>query len=430
MAGLMLWSGLAASAQEGADNAYSPYSVFGAGDLVAQGTAYNKSMGGVGVATRNRRVISYLNPASITARDTMAFMLDFGVTSDNRIFRQGGLKSADNTFNISNLAFTVPIYRKSAFLLGVAPYSSVAYGFSSNLTDPAIIGHTGKIHSSAVGDGGLYMLFGGPAVTLFQRLSVGVQAVYYFGNIDKNSAMTFLRSGYKNFSSGYKLELNAFTGKFGLQYEQPLPDGMSLVAGAVYTPKTKLKGYVTDFKYTSLGSKVDTIRYRVDTLSRTVASPSLAGEIGVGLSFRKGEKWSVELNYLRSDWTGSAFGSTPGFANRSRPEFVPAVAQSLRAGFEIVPNRNDIRYYLKRCAYRGGLYYNEDYYRLAGHAVRSYGLTLGVTFPVFQFHNGISLGVDVGQRGGTADRMTRETYAKFVIGFNISDIWFKKLEYD
>ena len=427
---LVCLSGLGLHAQDGADITYSPYSVFGVGDIIKQGSAANMSMGGVGVATRNRRLINYLNPASITARDSLAFMMDIGLSSENKLFKQGNLKSASNSFNLSNLAFTVPIYKKSAFILGITPYSNVSYRFSSNINDPGIIAHTGKIKSAARGNGGLYSIFGGPAVTLWNRLSLGVQGIYYFGNIDKESAMTFQQSSYRNFSSGYILELNAFTGKFGIQYEQPLPDNMSMVIGATYKPKSKLRGYVTDYKYSTMGERVDTLVHNVDTLSKNSSAPVLASEIGVGISLRGGEKWNVELNYLRSDWSNSEFGNTVGFANRSNPAFSPTVAQSFRLGFEIVPNRNDIRYYLKKCTYRGGLYFDNEYYKIAGHSINAYGLTFGVTFPVFRYHNGISIGVDLGRRGSTRDRMTRENYAKFVIGFNISDIWFVKPTYN
>ena len=57
------------SAQDGTYGAYSPYSIYGIGDISQEGTAFNKSMGGVGLATRNRRFINYLNPAAVTARD-------------------------------------------------------------------------------------------------------------------------------------------------------------------------------------------------------------------------------------------------------------------------------------------------------------------------------------------------------------------------
>ena len=61
-------------AQNGTYGAYSPYSIYGIGDLSKQGTAYNKSMGGVGIANRNNRFINIQNPAAVTARDTLSFI--------------------------------------------------------------------------------------------------------------------------------------------------------------------------------------------------------------------------------------------------------------------------------------------------------------------------------------------------------------------
>ena len=84
-------------AQDGTYGAYSPYSIYGIGDIAKEGTAYNKSMGGTGIATRNRRFINYMNPAAVTARDTLSFMADFGLVQKNTLYRQGDLRSANNT---------------------------------------------------------------------------------------------------------------------------------------------------------------------------------------------------------------------------------------------------------------------------------------------------------------------------------------------
>ena len=119
-----------------------------------------------------------------------------------------------------------------------------------------------------------------------------------------------------------------------------------------------------------------------------------------------------------------------GFSNIGENKFSTTFSQSFRAGFEIVPNRNDIRYYMKRCSYRAGLYYDNDYFKVNGNKVTSYGLTLGITLPVFRWYNGVSVGLDVGRRGSAADGMIRETYASIALGFNIHDIWFQKPKYE
>ena len=122
--------------------------------------------------------------------------------------------------------------------------------------------------------------------------------------------------------------------------------------------------------------------------------------------------------------------SASGFSAKGQSVFTTTVSNSFRAGFEIVPNRNDIRYYLKRCAYRAGVYYDQAYYKLDGNNVNSIGLTLGVTLPVFRWYNGISLGVDMGQRASNRNNMIRENYVTFNIGLNIHDIWFQKPRYN
>src|SRR5574344_408128 len=88
----VLFSGVL-NAQDGAFTSYSPYSVFGVGNMSRQGNAYTLSMGGVGIASRNNRFINIVNPAAVTARDTLSFMLDFGIALDNRIYAQGDVKS-------------------------------------------------------------------------------------------------------------------------------------------------------------------------------------------------------------------------------------------------------------------------------------------------------------------------------------------------
>ena len=416
------------SAQDGTYGAYSPYSIYGIGDISKEGTAFNKSMGGVGVATRNRRFINYLNPAAVTARDSLAFMADFGLAQNNTVFKQGEVSSAHNTFNIYNFVMSFPIYRSSAFMVGLTPFSDVGYDFSSVETDQNIIGNTGNISYDSYGTGSVYQVFAGAGVTLWKRLSLGAEAIYYFGNIDKVTNMDYSNSSYRSLNSGHDLMVRGVTGKFGIQYEQKLGGDVSVTIGATYRMGTNMKGYSTNYRYANQSSVTDTLKFSVDTLAN--AGMRFGDELGIGIAVKGGEKWMAEFDYIRSDWSASGFDSASGFAVSGGSVFSSTVSQSFRAGFEIVPNRNDIRYYLKRCSYRAGVYYDQAYYKLDGNNVNSIGLTLGVTLPVFRWYNGLTLGVDLGQKSSSrVPGMIRERYAKFVIGFNIHDIWFRKVQY-
>ena len=417
-----------AFAQEGAHGAYSPYSIYGIGDISKEGTAFNKGMGGTGIATRNKRFINYLNPAAVTARDSLSFMADFGLSQKNTVYKQGDLKSAKNTFNIYDFVMSFPIYRSSAFMVGITPFSDVGYDFSSIETDPEIIGNTGNITYDSFGTGSVYQVFLGAGVTFWKKLSLGAEAIYYFGNIDKVTNMDYSNNSYRSLNSGNDLTISAFTGKFGLQYDQKLGGKVSMTIGATYRMGAGMKGYATEYRYANLSSVSDTLKYNVDTLAHT--GVRIADEIGVGIALKGGDKWTAEFNYLRSDWTKSGFDRVAGLGVSGDSKFSSTVSQSFRAGFEIVPNRNDIRYFFKRCAYRAGVYYDQSYYKLDGNNVNSMGVTLGITLPIFRWYNGLTLGVDMGQRANARNNMIRERYAMFVVGFNVHDIWFRKQQYD
>ena len=105
---LITLAAFSSHAQDGAYNTYSPYSVFGVGDIIKDGPAYSRSMGGVGIASRSHRFVNYMNPAAVTARDTLSFMMDVGLNSENKLFRQGNYSSASNVFNLNDIVFSFP----------------------------------------------------------------------------------------------------------------------------------------------------------------------------------------------------------------------------------------------------------------------------------------------------------------------------------
>ena len=255
-----------ASAQSGTYGAYSPYSIYGIGEISKQGTAYNKSMGGVGIAARNKRYINYLNPAAVTARDSLSFMADFGLSQKNTVYSQNDFRSAKNTFNIYDFVMSFPIYRSSAFMVGITPFSDVGYDFSSVETDPGIIGNTGNITYDSYGTGSVYQIFAGAGATFWKRLSVGAEVLFLFGNIDKVTNMNFSDNSYRSLNSGNDLTIRGVTGKFGIQYEQKLASNVSMVLGATYRMKSRMRGYSTDYKYAVQSSVTDTLRHNLGVL--------------------------------------------------------------------------------------------------------------------------------------------------------------------
>ncbi|HIZ85465.1 MAG TPA: hypothetical protein IAC04_03135 [Candidatus Coprenecus stercoravium] len=398
---------------------YSPYSVFGIGKMSYQGSAYNQMMGGIGIGMRDNGVINTLNPASITARDTLSFMLDFGVNQQNLYNRDKSTNSAYNVFNMQNVAFTFPIYKKSAFIVGIAPFSDIGYKFLSTETSTDVEADIGDVKYQKYGTGSIYQLFAGAAVTLFDRVSVGAQAIYYFGAVNKHNDVLFNSSDmYNTISTGWDYKVHCFSGKFGIQYIQPIRKYDSeLVIGATYRLGNDLRGDVVNYAFTG----ADTVVY--NTSGHT--GFDIADEFGAGISYRAGSKWAVGVDFVQQNWRNCKFPDSGMW-----PDFNPANARYYRAGFEITPNQYDIRYYMRRVTYRAGMYFEQSYVTVGGAQVNSFGLTFGASFPIYRWHNAVSFAVDIGQRGSLRLNQVRERYINFILNINLHDIWFVKYRYD
>ena len=418
------------SAHGQAVGVYTPYSIYGVGDLSQPGTAYNKSMGGIGVALRNNTVINVMNPASVTARDSLAFMTDFSLYNDNKIFKQGGIKSASNTVNINDLVMSFPLWHNMAMMVGIMPFSDTGFNYGFEYADPDLIGRTGNITYSANGSGSIYKAFAAVGVMFFKRVSLGAQWNYHFGNIEKTYYTTFNDASYNSIKNSTSAKLTAHSFKFGLQYEQPVSARFAIGIGATYSTQAKIGGTMESNRFSAGTAASDTLFHKLDYLGKD-AIVTIPSELAVGITFKNSGKWLAEFDYSRADWSRSGMDAARGFS--ANKIFSASVAEAFRFGFEIIPNRNDVRSYMMTAAYRIGAYHKNEYYLLDGKKVASTGITLGITFPVYLANlgrnNGITLGIDFGQRGSLTGEMIRERYINFSVGFNFFDIWFRKTQY-
>lgn len=418
-------------AQDEAYVGFSPYSMYGVGDMSKYGTAYNRSMGGVGIATRDKRNINILNPAAVTERDAQSFMLDFSLAQGNRYYAQGDMHSVNNTFNVNDIIISFPVWKSLALYAGLAPFSDIGYKTSAWVKDQAIVARTGAILNTVEGYGGLSQIVFGGGFSPFKGFSIGGEVDYVFGNLHKDNTFELSSTSYRSIKSGYTLGLNATTGKVGAQYAFPVSNSASVVIGATYKFSADLKGTVDRFEIQAISSINDSTpapRTYSDVLKK--GEVRLASEAGFGLAVKGGDKWTAEINYSFSDWTSTGMDKVTGFANVGNAVFSATKAQSVRFGMSYVPNRNDIRYYHKKINYRAGTYWDQAYCAIDGTNLNAFGLTFGATFPVFRLYNGLTVGVDLGQRGSKTGHMVRERYVNFNLGINIHDIWFIKTRYE
>lgn len=404
---------------------YSPYSLFGVGDILNQGSANTLSMGGISTGVRDIHYINYINPAAVTAREQQSFMMDFGFNVDNNYYASKAsdgsvLNNANNIFNMHHIVMSFPIYRHSAFKFGIQQYSASGYKFITHEANDEIVSQVGDVKYSRVGQGGIYQAFAGAGVTLFKRLSLGIDGQYYFGTINRYSNLIFnSNAAYNSIYSGWRFVPRGVSAKVGVQYEQPIGSQYSLVVGATYQLKTNMDGDATRYAYTSISTEQDTITnksYKIDFMN-------IPEEISVGVSLSKNEQWLIGFDYVQSDWRSTVLQATPGI------DFAPALARKYKVGFELTPNRYDVRYFMNRVTYRIGAYYDQSYISIGGRQITAEGITLGFGVPVFRYYNAISVGLDFGRRGTLEDNLVRENYFKINVSFNLHDIWFIKTLY-
>ena len=421
---------LPAAAQE-AFSAFTPYSLFGLGQLESVGDQNTAAMGGIGVGLRDPGLNNLLNPASVMAREPSAFMLDFGLKQTNTVFAgadaDGNLaRSAKNLFNIDHVVASFPIYRNSAFRVGVMPFSNTGYAFSFHEDKDIILATLGDVQYLRSGQGGLHQVFAGAGVTLFDRLSIGADGIFYMGTVKRSTSTYFTTNSSQRVATrNWTTVLRGFSGKAGIQYEQPLGESLSLTVGATYKLGSEVKGDFTDIAFASGGNYTDTTL----NVSKPVGY-SIPQEIAAGFTLRKSGVWMFGADYTRQDWTGSVFDATPGV------NFSTGVAESYNVGFEIIPNRYDVRYYMRTWTYRIGAYHKNQYIMIDGKQVSTNGITLGFSMPVYNRRTSVAFSVDLGQTslagaaGPTVPGNVRERYVKFSMGLNLYDIWFQKVLYN
>ncbi|MBQ1747686.1 MAG: hypothetical protein II527_08205 [Bacteroidales bacterium] len=397
---------------------FTPYSLFGVGDLHGSNTASLLGMGGIGMGIRDPRYINVKNIASITERDTLSFMLDFGMYGKNMYLKDRNTKSAFNSVNINNFVISVPIKDKHSLLFGVMPFSNMGYKFETEETDAGLISKYGDIKYRKYGNGNINQLFLGGAVKINKNISAGIQGIYYFGSQTNHSDVVFSNSEMRTIVTGWKFTPHSFSFEAAVQGTFNPAEDYTLTAGASYRMKNKLRGSVTRYAYLTDGEVSDTVAF-----NPSKSGMSIPSRFAVGVVLTKGDKWKAGLDYERQDWTKAGFGETPGVAYKAQ------TAQSVRVGIEFVPNRYDIRYRYKRMTYRAGFHYDKSYVSLDGKSINQMGITLGTSIPVYRLNNSFNIAVDFGQRGSKTGNLVRENYINFILSISLHDLWFIKPKY-
>lgn len=439
-------SAVDALAQTSATNAFSPYSMYGIGEINTQGALPARSMGGMGVAWRSTSMASLLNPAGYSATLRKSAIFNFGVEGMHVINTQnrydattgadaGSVKSSKTSVNFHEIALQIPLAKGLGLGLSLTPYSSVGYNMTAIEQDENAWADVGQVKYNYQGEGDITEVKLGVGWEIFKGFSLGVAGMYYWGDIDRQFTTRVVNNvvgdgsmlstiGSSNYSvSNFKFQA-------GVQYSVINTDKRSLTIGATYDIGGSLRPKVTRLTY--INDNLATDVYRDDYRSEIRLPMQIAGGV-----FYQDVKWSAGFDYVYQNWKGKNAKLTDLI--EQGVEVAYANTSTYKIGVEFTPNRFDVRRYYNRMSYRAGLRYGGYYQTFGGEHLNQYAVTIGIGFPLrFLGASSVDVGFEYGGRGshkriaGGSIGLIKQDYFKFAIGLSMfgEDYWFVRPKYD
>lgn len=400
-----------------------PYSAFGMGQINNVNNIRNKTMGSIGIGTRDYFSINLKNPASYTAFDTTSFLFEGSIVGNYTNLKTETVDEVSTSAAMGSLLFGFPVthFWRSSF--GLVPYSSVGYSVFD--TEPKE--NIGNVEYAFKGKGGLSRFYWGNAIQFLESFSIGVNASYIFGTIDKSHTVSFPDSVFIiNTNELNSVTINDWYVDFGIQYYKKIKRNVGLTVGAVFNPKFDLgakRSYISRTYFGNVNG-IDVFRDTIAFVQEERGKVTAPMGVGAGFSLNRPNHWLVGFDYKFDQWKEyKHFGVSDSLTN----------SHSFNIGGQIIPNYSSITY-SNRIDYRLGMKFSRSYLKLRGEQLNTFGITFGVGLPLRSVavrgsRSMINLGVELGRMGTVGNGLIQENYANVYIGLAIYEWWFFKRRY-
>lgn len=413
-------------AQMSSMNIFSPYTMYGIGDLTQGGNAFNRAMGGIEVGVRDGTRFNYLNPASLSAMNRKTALFNFSGIGQNIYSKTPSSSTTHNTFNIHDVGLAVPLGRAIGLGFSMTPVSSV--GYTSQVIDdnPNIIEDIGSMTYEYLGEGGITQVTMSVGAQLFKGFSLGASMHYWFGNIERQYnavAHSYLApTDFRGIYSMDKLNISKLLFTIGAQYSFPVGRNRGITIGATFQPKVTASSRHKKEILSVSSTRADTV-----FSGNTREDIDMPMKIMGGLYYQS-PKFTAGFDYSRQDWDGAL--QIPEGQN-----IMLGAQEIFKVGFSYTPNRYDIRSALKRWTYKIGARYGTSYLILNGQKLRDVAISLGADFALKKgSYSRFGFGVELGQRGSHTVKVgqVRERYFNFFASLSLfgDDYWFVRPKYN
>lgn len=422
--------------QENSLNTYSPYTLYGLGDLntsVSPGVGWRndfvdptgKDNGGFDAPFDTR--INVANPASLSGLPRRSFTFDVGMTGTNHYLKQNNLSTSFNSFNFSHVTLAFPLAKSLGMAINVSPFSKVGYRIHHD--DKEQLADLGVVRYYYTGHGDVNEAKVSLGWQVLPRLSVGAELNYLWGYIDRQyeaEIASFTGSGsYGSVSASTNEQITRVFPALGVQWTAIRKHKSRLTLGMTWRMGGKLNSDFTD--YIPSGNVYEDV-VRLEEYKTATHMPT---RIVAGGWFHR-PKWSIGGEYTRENW---AKGNAYDEVNKVRYIDV----NRLNMGLRWTPNRYDIRgkfsSFFNRMTYKAGFAVGNNYLEFNGVRLNEKSVNLGVEIP-FKADNIslISVGLEGGTRGSVKNGLVNEKFFRVRVGLMLFgrdyDYWFEKYKYN
>ena len=401
----------------------SPYSQFGIGALSDQSQSMSRGMNGVGYGLRQGNIVNTLNPASYSGVDSLTMLFDMGVSGQFTHYEEGKLRRNASLASFEYVVGSFRAWKNVGVSFGLLPYSSVGYEYATSSRDQNL----GQLTESFTGSGGLHEVFLGFGWRLLKPLSIGVNAGYLWGSIDRSvlpdadATANSLRKNYSTSVSNYKLDI-------GAQWVQPIGRFDRLTLGAVVGLGHNLKNdaEMTIVSTNQLSNSSDT------TALKLTDAFELPMSFGVGAAYQHAGKLTLAADFTLDKWGDVKFPTFTGNEYKLQSGLLKD-RMKMSVGLDWLPNPSQMGgRFLEHVHYRLGAGYATPYYYINGkEGPKELSVSAGFGIPIVNMHNNRSVLNISGQwvRSSATDFLT-ENYFRINIGVTFNERWFMKWKVD
>ena len=390
----------------------SPYSRFGLGDLQGNVFPEYNALGGGVTAISGVNNVNPSNPATYTSFKANSFLFSTGGLHKTTNIQNSTDNQIANNSSFSHLTVAFPISGKLGASVGMLPYSNT--GYTLNARDDNA--NADMIYS---GDGGLSKIYFGGAYEPFKGFSVGINASYLFGGLNRRKKLVYDDESFFNARSNSKINLKGYFYELGILYKKSLSADKEISFGLTANNNSNISAKRTNLVETFSGA--NEIVKDTALITSEWGDATLPKYISTGISYRDGEKWLLVADYSMQNWEDFILFDEGDDLNNS---------MRISGGLQYTPKFNSVTKYYKRMQYRLGGAYSNTPLTLNDTQLKEMSVSFGFGIPVRRSRTKYDLSLTLGQRGTIDNNLIKEQFVSFGLSVSYDGIWFVKRKYD